>query len=181
MTGRFSRPINVGTSTTAAAIDSAGDVAGFFTNNGGQTFSAFLRQGRTITVLKDPGMVSTQILGLNENGTEAVGDAVDSAGNMFGVTYNVATGGWQNFHFGSNNGLFATTFNGVNDSGEIVGFYVSMRGNTIGLLARPTAADSAFNDAWSLLSPEAPAHSTSLVPAETPSVQHFAVGSVGHG
>ena len=43
-------------------------------------------------------------------------------------------------------GKFATTFNGVNDQGDIVGFYVNSKGNTIGLLARPTPADNAFQD-----------------------------------
>jgi hypothetical protein len=35
------------------------------------------------------------------------------------------------------NGFFATTLNGVNDSGDIVGFYVNSARNTIGLLATP--------------------------------------------
>ena len=80
-TDKFSAPINAPkkASTTAAAIDTAGDIAGFATNNGGQTFSGFLDKGGTITVLNDPGMVSTQFLGINNNGL-LVGDAVGPQG-----------------------------------------------------------------------------------------------------
>jgi hypothetical protein len=35
------------------------------------------------------------------------------------------------------NGIGTTTFNGLNDRGQIVGFYVDGAGNTIGLLATP--------------------------------------------
>jgi hypothetical protein len=37
--------------------------------------------------------------------------------------------------FDDPNGIGTTTFNGVNDHGQIVGFYVNGQGNTIGLLA----------------------------------------------
>ena len=59
-------------------------------------------------------------------------------------------------------GVFATTFNGVNDLGDIVGFYVNKAGNTIGLLATPvgpsvadTGATAQSFDAWSLLASDA--------------------------
>ena len=170
-TAKFSAPINRpgAVSTTAAAIDNAGDIAGFFTNNGGTTFSGFLKQGATFTTLNDPGMVSTQLFGINNNGL-LVGDAVGPKGGMFGVTFNDKTDTWQNFHVGINpSGLFATTFNGVNDLGDIVGFYVNKAGNTIGLLATPTAAAPSVAetgatahsfDAYSLLAPDAGVHSS---------------------
>jgi hypothetical protein len=34
-------------------------------------------------------------------------------------------------------GIGTTTFNGINDKGQIVGFYVNGNDNTIGLLANP--------------------------------------------
>jgi hypothetical protein len=74
-------------------------------------------------------------------------------------------------------GKFATTFNGVNDQGDIVGFYVNSKGNTIGLLARPTPADNAFQDSWSLLGPKDGAHSTTLAIHETSTVPQIAVGN----
>ena len=92
-TNAFSAPINApgAASTTAAAINNAGDIAGFFTNNGGMTFSGFEKVGGTFTTLNDPGMVSTQIFGINKNGL-LVGDAVGPKGGMFGVTFNGTTG-----------------------------------------------------------------------------------------
>jgi PEP-CTERM motif len=41
------------------------------------------------------------------------------------------------------NGIGTTTFNGVNDLGQIVGFYVDANGNTIGLLANPAVPEPA--------------------------------------
>ena len=169
-TAKFSAPINVspGVSTTTAGINNAGDIVGFSTTNG-TTFSGFEKVGTTFTTLNDPGMVSTQLFGINNNGL-AVGDAVGPAGKMFGVTWS-ATGGWTNYAFGANpNGLSQTTFNGVNDLGDIVGFYVNKAGNTIGLLATPTTtagpsvvetgATAQSFDAYSLLAPDAGAHSS---------------------
>ena len=40
------------------------------------------------------------------------------------------------------NGIGTTTFNGVNDLGQIVGFYVNGADNTIGLLASPVPEPS---------------------------------------
>jgi hypothetical protein len=166
----FSAPINApgATSTTTADIDTAGDIVGFSTNNGGMTFSGFERAANgTFTTLNDPGMVSTQLTGISSNGEFVVGDAVGPKGGMFGVLWNSVTGTWQNFHVGIDpQGLFATTFNGVNDNGAIVGFFVNKAGNTIGLLGRPTSADSSPSaletgataqsfDAYSLLAPDA--------------------------
>ena len=82
---------------------------------------------------------------------------------MFGITYNDVTDTWQKYHVGIDpSGLFATTFNGVNDNGDIVGFYVNKSGNTIGLLATPvgpsaveTGATAQSFGAWSLLAPDA--------------------------
>ena len=131
---------------------------------------------------------------------------------MFGVLFNSVTDTWQNFHVGIDpQGLFATTFNGVNDNGAIVGFFVNKAGNTIGLLGRPVATDSAslgsdggsfasLNadrrrrpgpaaafDAWSALSRRIPETFDSLH-YETAHAQHGALsiaahsdGPIGHG
>jgi hypothetical protein len=42
-------------STTIAPINNSGEIAGFYTNNGGQTFSGFLDIGRKFEALNDPG------------------------------------------------------------------------------------------------------------------------------
>jgi hypothetical protein len=123
------------TSVTAAAINAAGDVAGFETNGG--TAEGFLKRddGRVIT-LSVPGSSMTQALGVND------GDVV------VGV-YQVGTGNSAMSHgfiwapgFGFEtvddpNGVGATTVNGINDHGRLVGFYVDSSGNTHGFLATP--------------------------------------------
>jgi hypothetical protein len=90
-------------------------------------------QVRTLTY---PGSSSTMALGVN-NGDEVVG------------TYNVGTGSSATMHgfiwapgFGFQNvddpnGIGATTVNGVNDHGDLVGFYTDSKGNTDGFLAIP--------------------------------------------
>jgi hypothetical protein len=160
-------------SLTATAINNADEVAGFFTDSAGT--HGFLDVGGKFTTLNDPGFTfngldTTQIFGLNNKGL-LVGDAVGPKGLMFGVTFNDVTDKWQNV--AAPGGLGTTTFNGVNDAGDIVGFYVNSVGNTIGLLATPTTPATAVGpsvvetgatahsfDAWSLLAPDAGIHSS---------------------
>jgi hypothetical protein len=69
-----------------------------------------------------------------------VGVETDAANNMHGVTYNDQTHIWTVLN--DPNGIGTTTFNGVNDLGQIVGFYVDGNGNTIGLLASALAPEA---------------------------------------
>ena len=73
--------------------------------------------------------------GLNNFG-EAVGFDIDTNGAMHGIICDVVTGACEQLD--DPNGIGKTTFNGLNDRGRIVGFYVNGAGNTIGLLASPT-------------------------------------------
>jgi len=66
---------------------------------------------------------------------EAVGFDIDQAGNMHGIICNLSTGVTKEVD--DPRGIGTTAFNGLNDLGQIVGFYVNGRGNTIGLLATP--------------------------------------------
>src|SRR5262249_301683 len=52
-----------------------------------------------------------------------------------GIVCNIATAACQNLDDPA--GIGTTTLNGVNDKGQIVGFYVDGNDNTIGLLAIP--------------------------------------------
>jgi len=54
---------------------------------------------------------------------------------MHGIVCNVVTGATEQLD--DQKGIGTTTFNGLNDLGQIVGFYVNRGGNTIGLLATP--------------------------------------------
>jgi hypothetical protein len=124
-----------GPSLTAAAINNNGEVAGFYVTQTGETV-AFVKTAHTFTTIIFPHSSSTQALGINDFGL-VVGDyTVGTGGNaeMHGFT-------WQAGHgFREVNdplGVNTTTINGVNDHGDLVGFYVGRGGNTNGFLARP--------------------------------------------
>ncbi len=124
-----------GQGTTAAAIDNAGDIAGFYVGADGVTHG-FVDIGGMFTTLDVPGETTTSLLGLNNLG-EAVGFDVDSMGIMHGIVCSVTTLTCVNVD-DPNVPPGTTTLNGVNDLGQLVGFYVDGNDNTIGLLATPT-------------------------------------------
>jgi len=133
--GRFSTVTYQDASLTAAAINDRGDVAGFYAVGG--TTDAFIKFGnRTFISLAVPGASSTMALGVN-NSDEVVGTYTVGSGSsavMHGFT-------WTPQHGFSTvddpHGLGTTTINGVNDFGQLVGFYVDANGNTDGFLATP--------------------------------------------
>jgi hypothetical protein len=69
-------------------------------------------------------------LGVNNSG-QVVGDYVDAADVMHGFIYSGTT--FTSFDVP---GSTATTINGLNDVGQIVGFFVDQNGNTIGFEAQ---------------------------------------------
>ena len=133
--GRFSTVTYQDASLTAAAINDRGDVAGFYAAGG--TTDAFIKFGnRTFISLAVPGASSTMALGVN-NADEVVGTYTVGSGDsavMHGFT-------WTPQHGFSTvddpHGAGTTTINGVNDFGQLVGFYVDANGNTDGFLAAP--------------------------------------------
>lgn len=124
-----------GVSTTAAAINNNGDIVGFFVDAGGATHG-FLDKGGIFTTLDVPGASSTMLLGLNNLGV-AVGVETDAANLMHGIIWDGLTNTWQVLD--DPNGIGTTTFNGLNDKGQIVGFYedgVGINTRTHGLLVQ---------------------------------------------
>ncbi len=125
-----------GASLTAAAINDEGDVAGIYTNAAGTT-DGFLKthHGHFID-LAVPGAASTMALGVNGSdevvGTYTVGSG--SSAQMHGFTW-TPQHGFQTVD--DPHGMGTTTINGVNDRGQLVGFYVDANGNTDGFLASP--------------------------------------------
>src|SRR5580704_6794810 len=125
-----------GTSLTAAAINNRGDVAGFYTNPGSGNTDGFIKFGnQTFIDLSVPGASSTMALGVNGS-DEVVGvyTPSDNSQALDGFT-------WTPQHGFSTvddpNGIGTTTINGVNDLGQVVGFYVDANGNTDGFVATP--------------------------------------------
>jgi hypothetical protein len=135
--GRFSSVTEPGaTSLTAAAINDLDQVAGFYTNPATGNTDGFLKAGGRFADLAVPGASATMALGLNIRdevvGTYTVGSG--SSAVMHGFT-------WTPQHGFSTvddpHGIGTTTINGVNDFGQLAGFYVDANGNTDGFLATP--------------------------------------------
>ncbi len=136
-THRFGK-VNIAgaTSVTAAAINNGDDIAGFDTTKSGAVVGFVQLRGGKVITLSFPGASQTQAFGIND-GDVVVGDytvGTGSSATMHGFTW--APG----FGYGAVDdpaGLGATTLNGINDHGRIVGFYVDSKGHTDGLLATP--------------------------------------------
>jgi hypothetical protein len=126
-----------GASLAAAAINNRGDIAGFYTSQSGNT-DGFLMAGNTFIDLSAPGASSTMAFGVN-NKDEVVGAYMAGSGGgaaTHGFTWTLGRG-FQTVD--DPHGLGTTTVNGVNDAGDLVGFYEDSAGNTDGMLAAPKA------------------------------------------
>ncbi|MGA3155587.1 MAG: hypothetical protein ACLP3Q_23580, partial [Streptosporangiaceae bacterium] len=141
-TGQFSRVLEPGApaglkgpSLTATAINNLGNVAGFYVASGGTT-DAFLKTAHHFYTLAIPGASMTRAFGvsdLNEvAGAYTIGTG--SSATSFGFT-------WKPGHgyktVSDPHGIGSTVVNGVNDLGDLVGFYTDSAGNTDGMLALP--------------------------------------------
>ena len=134
---RFSTVTEAGvTNLTATALNNRNDVAGVYVNSAGRTDGFLKVRDRTFIDLSVPGASSTMALGVN-NYDEVVGVytvGIGSNAQMHGFTWTRGGG----FHTVDDpHGIGTTTINGVNDHGQLVGFYVDSAGNTDGLLATP--------------------------------------------
>lgn len=128
-----------GVSTTAAGINNAGEIAGFYVDAGGNTHG-FLEIGGVFMTIDDPNGTNTMLLGLNNVG-QAVGSFVEANGETQGLLYNIAANSFQTISDPNASATPAfmvngTTINGVNDQGGLVGFY-SNGTQVIGLVAAP--------------------------------------------
>lgn len=122
-----------GYSLTAAGINNRGDVTGFYNYPNGKTF-AFLETARgTFIRLAHPGASMTQAFGVNDR-DEVVGAYTIGTGNnakTYGFTWRPHSGGTS---VSAPQGMGTTIINGVDDFGDLVGFYTDAAGKTHGLL-----------------------------------------------
>ena len=143
-TGKFSANIddpnalNGGGSTVTAAINNKGTIVGFYTDTGPTTAAGAVIQGLldkngVFTTVDAPGATETELLGLNDHGIAVGFDIVN--GVTHGIIYNTKTGTFITLDDPNASG--STIFNGINDKGDVVGFYTDAAGNTHGLLATP--------------------------------------------
>jgi hypothetical protein len=127
-------PNSPGASLTAAATNDRGDVAGFYTNpTTGNTDGFLLRDGQFID-LAVSGAPTTMALGVNNN-DEVVGVYTPSGTTALHEFTWTPRHGFTTVD--DPRGTGTTTINGVNDRGQLVGFYVDGNGNTDGFLATP--------------------------------------------
>jgi len=132
--------------TTTAAINNQGIIVGFYTDAAG-VFHGFADNGGAFKTIDVAGAINTSLLGVNNLGM-AVGFDIDAAMKMHGVVCDINTGACQGLD--DPNGVGTTTFNGVNDRGDIVGFYVNGQDQTIGLVAAPLLEAAAVPEPGSL-------------------------------
>jgi hypothetical protein len=145
-------PVKGGTSmvTNAQGINNKGTGVGFESANGvNQHGFKFDLAGHT-TALPDPagtpqiladGLVLTQFLGVNDNGL-AVGYYQTNGGSQHGFLFDLATNAYTFLDEpNSKPGTTAasiTQITGINNAGEITGFYLDADGMMHGFLATPT-------------------------------------------
>jgi hypothetical protein len=128
-----------GPSLTAAAINNRGDIAGFYTVPGGMggmggMTDAFLNKANGAFIkLAYPGASMTQAFGVNDR-DEVVGAYTMGSGDAAKTFGFIWTPGAGFMSVSAPQGQGATTVNGVNDAGALVGFYTDPAGNTHGLL-----------------------------------------------
>jgi hypothetical protein len=116
----------------ATGINNSGNVCGFYQDSKNVNHGWLLANG-TLTLLNYPGSTGTQALGLN-NKSLVVGSYTDASGLSHGFTYNTSTAAWQSIDDPS--GAGTTIVNGVNDAGDLVGFYGTSPVNS-GFMATP--------------------------------------------
>jgi hypothetical protein len=127
--------------TTATGINNAGVISGFYVDTN-RNVHGFLDNAGTFSSFDDPSGAgdNTSFLGLNNEG-EVVGSYLDSMGVTNGFTFNYLTNTWTTVDDPNASATPAfdvtgTTINGVNDLGQLVGFY-SDGTNVNGFLATP--------------------------------------------
>ncbi len=129
------------TMTTATGINDAGVISGFYLDGVGNVHG-FVDNGGKFSSFDDPSGAgtNTSFLGIN-NHDELVGSFAGTGGITNGFTYNLLTNTWTTLDdpHASATAAFdvtGTTINGINDLGQVVGFY-SDGSNVNGFLATP--------------------------------------------
>jgi len=121
-----------GNTTAGFVIDTNGVTHGFVDVGNGPTATAVDNPG-TVT---DPAL-ENQLLGLNQNGTQAAGFFANAAGVTFGYTYNVVSPSFTALNVPASLGFVAgdsVMGTGVNNSGMVTGFFTNAAGNSFGFL-----------------------------------------------
>jgi hypothetical protein len=126
---------NLGPSLTATAINDGGDVAGFYSPTSSTTDGFLKLHNGDFFKFAVPGAKMTQAFGLNNFDT-VVGTYTLPNNDTFGFIYKLGHG-ITAINISDPNGVGTTVLNGINNEGDIVGFYTDGAGNVDGLLGYP--------------------------------------------
>jgi hypothetical protein len=118
--------------TQVTGINNSGLTVGFYADSNGATtpnFFGFVDNAGTFTRVMNPSTPTTapttnQLLGVNDAG-QAAGFYVDSAGNSHGYIYNSGTSSYTNVTLPSSDDATSVTATGINNAGDIIGFFLS--------------------------------------------------------
>jgi hypothetical protein len=118
---------------SATGINNSNLICGFYVDSA-NIQHAFLKAltGGTAIHFTVPGAAVTQFLGVNSKGVAVGFYQLTSNDITHGIIYNPANGQWQQLD--DPNGVGGTVLNGLNDKGEIVGFYTDAATNVHGML-----------------------------------------------
>jgi probable HAF family extracellular repeat protein len=127
--------------TQDTAINNFGSLAGFFADSNGATapnFIGFVDKGGTFTAVEDPSTPAipssvNQLLGVNDNNV-AAGFYQDALGNLHGYTYNIGTASFDNLSLPSGDDASTFAATGINNAGDVVGFFTNAGGTTEGFI-----------------------------------------------
>jgi hypothetical protein len=140
-TGRFSPVTARGLepNSVATGINDRGDISGLTVTSSGD-FGWLIHRGH-VSAFNYPAGSNTMALGLNAH-DEIVGSFVDGAGDTHGFTLTNPTGRHSRWtEIDDPNALNTpgngTVVNGLNNAGDLVGFYTDAAGNVDGMLATP--------------------------------------------
>jgi hypothetical protein len=121
-------------SLTETSISNRGPIAGYYTAPDGNVKSFLKLDGSHILAFAVPGASMTQAFGVNDS-DEVVGSYTVGSGSgaqTHGFTWTPQHGFTT---VDDPHGIATTTINGVDDHGNLVGFYTDAAGNTDGMLA----------------------------------------------
>jgi len=138
-------------STTATGINNSGVISGFFTDSATDSVDGFLDKGGAFSILSFGADTNTMAFGLN-NENQVVGSYVDSMGDTHGFVFNWVTASLTtindpNADGTTSFGVEGTIVNGINDAGQLVGFYAntSVAPDAVnGFLANPVPEPSTW-------------------------------------
>jgi probable HAF family extracellular repeat protein len=135
-TGRKLSLFSVTTSrdTAALGLDSAGEAVGYSVSSGtGKPISGFTYQNSAFTTLDISGQTDTWVTGISQGGTYVVGYAGASLTLPAPVEAFISTSGGTPLTVNAP-AAAQTFFNGVNDKGVAVGYYVTAAATAAGFI-----------------------------------------------